>query len=121
MERPNAKNRGTEIGSQFQKFIEFFNLRYLSHLSSCLQQFRCHVGFFVQFCCVILGDFEHPISEVKMGIHTGPVVAGVVGKRLPRFRLFGDTMNTAARMMQKGLPGEVGRCRNPTCIVFLLD
>ena len=27
--------------------------------------------------------------------------------RLPRFRLFGDTMNTAARMMQKGLPGEV--------------
>ncbi|CAE8740450.1 unnamed protein product, partial [Polarella glacialis] len=31
----------------------------------------------------------------------------VVGQKLPRFRLFGDTMNTAARMMQKGIPNEL--------------
>ena len=35
------------------------------------------------------------------------MVAGVIGQKLPRFRLFGDTINTAARMMQKGLPGEL--------------
>lgn len=43
----------------------------------------------------------------KMGMHTGSVVAGVAGQKLPRFRMFGDTMNTAARMMQKSLPGQL--------------
>eukprot|EP00927_Polykrikos_kofoidii_P032860 TRINITY_DN27864_c0_g1_i1.p1 TRINITY_DN27864_c0_g1~~TRINITY_DN27864_c0_g1_i1.p1 ORF type:complete len:1112 (+),score=146.09 TRINITY_DN27864_c0_g1_i1:444-3338(+) len=45
--------------------------------------------------------------EFKMGMHTGAVVAGVIGHKLPRFRLFGDTINTAARMMQKGVPGQL--------------
>ena len=47
-----------------------------------------------------------PYFEIRIGIHTGPVVAGIVGVKKFQYDIWGDTVNTASRMETSG---EVGR------------
>jgi len=62
-------------------------------------------------------DMLHALDEVRsllgqplflrIGIHTGPVVAGVIGKRKFIYDLWGDTVNVAARMEAQGEAGRI--------------
>ncbi|MGB0579892.1 MAG: adenylate/guanylate cyclase domain-containing protein [Limisphaerales bacterium] len=51
-------------------------------------------------------DTEVPL-EMRMGIHTGPVLAGIIGEKKFIYDLWGDTVNTASRMESHGEPGRI--------------
>lgn len=48
-----------------------------------------------------------PFFDVRIGIHTGPVVAGIVGLKKFQYDIWGDTVNTASRMESSGEAGKV--------------
>ena len=51
-------------------------------------------------------EMDQPVS-IRIGIHTGPAVAGVIGIKKFVYDVWGDTVNIASRMESSGLPGQI--------------
>ncbi|XP_076312206.1 guanylate cyclase 32E-like [Tachypleus tridentatus] len=69
-----------------------------------------HAGEIASVALHLLGaiqnfEIRHRPGErlkLRIGVHSGPCVAGVVGLKMPRYCLFGDTVNTSSRMESTG-------------------
>ena len=58
----------------------------------------------------LIGTFHRPDAQpmaLRIGMHTGPVVAGVIGRRKFIYDLWGHTVNVASRLETGGLPGRI--------------
>ncbi len=52
-------------------------------------------------------DDDMGFWELRIGIHTGPVISGVIGQKKRAFDIWGDTVNIASRMESSGVAGEI--------------
>ena len=52
-------------------------------------------------------QFQEPVFEARIGIHTGPIIAGVVGVKKFAYDIWGDTVNVAARMEETSEAGRI--------------
>merc|ERR1719334_1845794 len=108
-----------ELYSKFDEIIQGFDVYKVETIgdaymvvSGLPERTRYHAGNIASLSLELLGAVKNfrishrpsDTLQLRIGMHSGPVVAGVVGLAMPRYCLFGDTVNTSSRMESNGLP-----------------
>ena len=117
------KRTPQEVMPELQRLIEAFETIALEHeldkiktigdsfmaAAGLLRPTECPVTNCIQAGLAMLqAASHHPAGwSLRIGINVGPVVGGLLGHRQYLFDLFGDTVNTAARMESYGQPGSI--------------
>ena len=71
----------------------------------------------VQDLAPVIGDDTKKLS-LRVGLHSGAVTAGVLRGEKSRFQLFGDTVNTAARMESNGIRDEIHVSESTAALLY---
>ena len=126
-EKTNAAQLATEMDYYFKKFDEIISRYKIEKIKTIGDAYLCVGGvpkaeqdnaYYVISAALEMQDFMKQAKaekektggvyfEIRIGIHTGPLIAGIVGVRKFAYDIWGDTVNVAARMEQHGEQGKI--------------
>ena len=112
------------VFSKMDRLTDEFGLEKIKTIGDCYMavcgvpiQHKDHLERSIKFCLAVLKEmesieYEGKKVEFKIGMETGPAIAGIIGEKRFLFDLWGDTVNVASRMESNGKPGYIQTTQN---------